>query len=107
MEAEREYVSDHLGREEWELGRERFREGREVGLLVLLEAARVDYLLNIKGGCASMWWLIKDVFLYNWRYPGAGAEENRHSSARIPLVCYVQWRKILYVQYFRRLKFSV
>ncbi len=47
VEAEREYVPDHLGREDWELGRERFRESGEVGLLVLLEAARVDHLLQV------------------------------------------------------------
>ena len=48
VEAEREDVPDHLGRENWELGRERLRERREVGLLVPLEAARVDYLLKIQ-----------------------------------------------------------
>ena len=57
MEAEREDVPDHLGRENWELGRERFREGREVGLRVLLEAARVDHLLKIQ----------KDDFAFSMR----------------------------------------
>ena len=48
MEAEREDVPDHLGREHRELGREGIRERCEVGLLVVLEAARVDYLLKLR-----------------------------------------------------------
>ena len=53
MEAEREYVLDHLGREHRELGRERLRERREVGLLVLFKSTAGLYFGKIYAGSGS------------------------------------------------------